>query len=307
MNIPIQTQALHKSFGEVRAVDGLDLAVPAGSIYGLIGRNGAGKTTAIRLLMGLLRADSGSTAVLGHNLWTAPRPVKARITYVSQTQQLHNWMSLAELSYYLSHFYDRWSPPKVAQLSRLFEIPADRPVGTLSGGQQRLAAIILALAAQPDVLILDEPAAGLDPIARRRLIEQLIEFIGEGRGQRTVLFSTHILSDLERVADHVGFMDGGRMLAQGKLEDFQSRTRRVQIVFDTPAAPPGFTIPGAVRMKVEGPVVSAIVRAADEADFEKLLLMPDARVNLFPLGLEELFIELLGPEAKVEITEEQAA
>ena len=311
MTQPIEVSRLVKTFGDVHALDGLNLIVPAGAVYGLIGRNGAGKTTALRCLMGLLRPTSGQAHVLGLDMWSAPGFIKSRVAYVSQTQQLHHWMTLEELGYYLSHFYEAWSDEEAGRLAKVFDLPAQRPIGQMSGGQQRAAAIVLALATRPEVLILDEPAAALDPIARRRLVEQLVRFVDEGQGtsggQRTILFSTHILSDLERIADHVGLMDHGKLLTQGRLEDLRCRTRRVQVVFDGDGPPPGFAIPGAQRVRVEGPVLTAVVRADDESEFDQLMLTPAARVQLFPLGLEELFIELLGPQAGAELQESEVA
>jgi len=167
----------------------------------------------------------------------------------------------------------------------------EHQVGLMSGGQQRKVAILLALAARSEVLILDEPAAGLDPVARRQLIDELLDIITRGDGC-TVLFSTHIFSDLERVAEHVGIMDRGHLISSGRLEDLQTKTKRIQVIFDAEEAPEGFTIPGAVRSRTEGPVVHAVVRLESESQLEGIRRMSGVRVNTFPLGLEESFIEL---------------
>jgi ABC-2 type transport system ATP-binding protein len=292
----IEARDLTKTFpGGVVAVNALDLAVPRGSVYGLIGRNGAGKTTTLRLLMGLLRSDRGAARVLGEDLWTASRETRARVAYVSQAQQLHAGMTLGELEHYVSRFYPRWDEGRARRLADRFELGEDWQVGAMSGGEQRKVAILLDLAARPDVLVLDEPAAGLDPVARRQLVDELIDVAGEGDGA-TVLFSTHILSDLERVADHVGIMDRGHLVASSRLEEIQASTKRVQVIFEGAAPPEGFAIPGAMRSRAEGPVVTAIVRMADESQLDGIRRMPGARVNVFPLGLEEIFIELFGPD-----------
>jgi ABC-2 type transport system ATP-binding protein len=277
--------------------------VPAGTVYGLIGRNGAGKTTLLRILMGLLPPDSGTARVLGANLWTAPRDLRARVTYVPQTQQLHSWMTCEELCRYVAHFYTRWDPDHASLLARRFELPSHTQVGVMSGGEQRKVSILLALAARPDVLILDEPAAGLDPIARRELIDQLVDVICSDNGC-TVLFSTHIISDLERIAEHVGIMDRGSLVTSARLEELQSRTKRVQVIFEAPAPPPDFTIPGTLRSETAGPVVTAVVRVEREEDLEALRRTPGTRVNVFPLGLEDIFISLFGPETRREFSEE---
>jgi len=292
----VKTDNLSKTFaGAVQAVSALDLAVPRGAVYGLIGRNGAGKTTAIRMLMGLLRPTGGRAEVLGADLWRARRSHRERVSYVSQEQQVHAWMTLEELCCYCSLLYSEWDQTYAEKLAGRFGLALGRQVGLMSGGERRKAAILLALAARPEVLIMDEPAAGLDPVARRELVDALVDSLSGERGQ-TVLFSTHIISDLERVADYVGIMDRGRMVSSSPLEDLQSSTRRIQIVFQGDQVPEGFRLPGAVRFETSGPVYTAVVRLTTESDLDGLGERLNARVNTFPLGLEDIFIELFGPD-----------
>ncbi|MBM3880074.1 MAG: ABC transporter ATP-binding protein [Verrucomicrobia bacterium] len=306
MQTAIQTENLDKAFtGGVVAVAGLDLEVPRGAIYGLIGRNGAGKTTTLRLLMGLLRPDRGTARILGADFWEAPRETRQRVAYVSQRQQLPGWMTLTELCRYVGHFYEGWDQAHARELAERWELAWDRPVAQLSAGQQRQAAVLAALAGRPEVLLLDEPAAGLDPIARRSLLTSLVESATHGTGC-TILFSTHLINDLERVADHVGIMDRGRLTMAGRLEDLLQATQRVQVVFDDPAPPPEFVIPGAVRTQVSGPVMTAIVRLANEAQLEPIRAWRGVRVNVFPLSLEEAFIELYRPRDEGEAVAEAA-
>ena len=165
-------------------------------------------------------------------------------------------------------------------------------MSALSGGDRRKVAVLLAFGSRPDVLVLDEPAAGLDPIARRQLMEEIVGFLGDG-GERTVLFSTHIIEDLERVAEHVGIMDRGRMEVTGRLEDLQTGMRRVQIIFNGQSVPDGFRVPGALRSHAEGPVLTAVVRIDSASQLEALRATPNTRVSDFPLGLQDFFIELL--------------
>lgn len=289
----LQTIDLSKTFHpSVVAVNGLDLSVPKGAVYGLIGRNGVGKSTCLRLLMGLLKPDRGEALVLGQRLKDAPRDLRQRVAYVSQEQQLPWWMTAGELTHYLGRLYDQWDQELAERLLRIFDLAAGRPLATLSGGDQRRVAVALALAARPDVVILDEPAAGLDPVSRRQLIEAMIDFLGDG-GERTILFSTHILADLERVADHIGFMDRGRMLMSGPLEALQGGLRRVQVIFQGDRVPDDFVLPGQLRRKVEGPVLTAVVRLQDPGQMDRLRALEGVRVSEQPLGLEDLFIELM--------------
>ncbi len=299
----IETRNLVKVFrGGITAVNGLDLSIQPGTVYGLIGRNGAGKTTLLRLIMGLLRPTGGTVRILGTDLWKAAPAVRARVAYVPQLSRLHVWMTLEELCRYVSSFYPKWDSAYAGKLASRFGLARDREMRGMSGGEQQKAAILLAFAARAEVLILDEPAGGLDPIARRELIDEIVEILSDNRSC-TVVFSTHILSDLERIAEHVGIMDRGRLLMQARLEDLQNTVKRVQVIFPSDRVPEGFVIPGTLSRKVEGPVVNAVVRMADERDLDELRKRPGVRVNVFSLGLEDLFIALLGPNEAGELKE----
>jgi ABC-2 type transport system ATP-binding protein len=290
----IQANNLTKTFsGGIVAVNGLDLQVERGAVYGLMGRNGSGKTTTLRLLMGLLRPDSGHAKLLGEDMATASRSLRARIAYVSQSLQLPGWMKLSDLCRYVAHFYDRWNEPLATDLARRWALPQDRPVGQFSNGEQRKAAILLALAPQPEVLLLDEPAAGLDPLARRELIDELIGAMAQEEGC-TILFSTHSVSDLERVAEYVGIMDRGHLVASERLDELQTQVRRIQVIFPGDSIPDHFSIPGSLRCERAGPVLTAITRVADSESLEALRKKSGVRVQVFPMRLEEIFIELLG-------------
>ncbi len=302
----IQVRSLGKSFrnGTI-AISNLNLEVEQGEVFGLIGRNGAGKTTALRILMGLLRADRGEAEVLGINLWNAPREQRQRVAYLSQNQQLPDWMTLPDLSRYSAHFYDRWDDDLLGQLARRWELPWNDSISRMSGGNQRLAAIALALAARPEVILLDEPAAGLDPIARRELNQCLIDALLFGEGC-TILLSTHLLGDLERLATRVAIMDYGRIVADGAVEDWQRTMRRVQVVFPEDRPPPDFAIPGALRCHALGPVVTALARVTDDAQLAGIQALPGARVYVFPLTLEEIFVDWFHETSRSQKSDEES-
>lgn len=294
MPADILAHGLTKTFRTgVVAVNGFDLRIERGTVYGLIGRNGAGKTTALKILMGLLRPDRGEAKVLGRPLWEADPAHRQKVAYVSQSQQVPEWMSLGELGRYASHFYSAWRPELLQEQARRWELPLHLPISKLSGGNQRLAALAVALATRPEVLLLDEPAAGLDPVARRELNVCLVDALLRDEGC-TILLSTHLLGDLERLATHVGIMDRGRILAEGSVEDWQRTMRRVQVVFDAEAPPAEFAIPGAIRSQVLGPVVTALTRVDNDAQLDGVRHLPGARVHVFPLTLEELFVDWFG-------------
>lgn len=292
MTPAIQLRNLTKTFpGGLVGVSGLNLEIRPGTVYGLMGRNGAGKTTTIRLLMGLLRPDKGDARVLGEDLREANRALRAKISYVSQSEQIPGWMTLRDLSRYVGNFYEKWNQSFAEDLAIRWGISSLQPVGNLSGGEQRKAAIILALASEPEVLVLDEPAAGLDPLSRRELINEVVGVLTR-HSSATILFSTHIISDLERVAEWVGVLERGRLIMNRPLDDLHGCFRRVQVIFPGDSPPPQFVIPGAAQTIVSGPVVSGVTEYFDAEHIEALKRWPGVRVQVFPLSLEEIFIEL---------------
>ena len=289
----IETGQVSKIFGDGSvAVNEVDLQIAPGTVYGLVGRNGAGKTTLIRMLMGLLRPSNGYAHLLGDNMWTASRRHRARVTYVQQNQDAGVRMSLVELSYFCSHFYERWDAAYAEKLTHHFELPPTKPISALSGGQKRKAFIVGALAARPDVMLLDEPAAGLDPVSRRELINMLIEAIAD-HPECTILFSTHIISDLDRIADRIGIMEKSRLKLSDGVDELKSKTKRVQIIFEGDAPPQDFALPGALSFEAEGPVVKAVVNEKSFETLEKLRDAPGVRIQEFSIGLEDLVIELM--------------
>ncbi len=295
--LALETAGLVKSYqAGAPVLDGLDLAVPAGRVFGLMGLNGAGKTTAIKLLLGLLRPDAGTACILGLDMWRATPIERTRVAAVPQEIQVYDWLTVTELCRHVACFYPRWDPDYARRLIRRFDLAQDldRPSGQLSGGQRRKLAMLLALAARPDVLLLDEPAANLDPVARRELLAELIDILNADGGP-TVLYSTHVMADLERLADDVGVLHRGRLLYQGPLDDLRDSVRRVQVVFDGPP-PPGFEVPGALWSQASGSVLHALVQVPTEADLAPIRQLPGAQVQVFALSLEDIFVNLVGAE-----------
>jgi ABC-2 type transport system ATP-binding protein len=221
-DMPIELRGIVKSYGEKRVLAGLDLAVPQGSVLGLLGTNGAGKTTLIKCALGLVRPQEGEARLLGENAWTLSGQAKLRIGYVPQVVSLYWWMKVRHIIDYTSAFYPNWNHALVARLVAEWNIPLDDRIGPLSVGQLQKVAIALALGHEPELLLLDEPAASLDPLARRQFLQMIIDLAEPGK--RTVLFSTHITSDLERVADRVAILKSGRIAWQGLIEDLKEQT-----------------------------------------------------------------------------------
>jgi ABC-2 type transport system ATP-binding protein len=288
----IEARNLTKAFARDRvAVSSLDLKISPGTVFGLVGRNGAGKSTALRLLMGLLKPDQGASMILGKCLWSADRTHRARVGYVPQHQQLPGRMSLDDLGRYVGTFYEDWDHSKLKVLSKRWGLNTEIPVGRMSGGEQRKSALLLAIHSMPQVLILDEPAAGLDSVARRELLDLLIDLI-QRRPETTMLISTHHIGDLARIAQEVGMMDRGRLTRTAQLDELQERVKKVQVVFPGEAPPRNFKVPGMIRQESIGPVMTAICELESEHLLQEMEKQPGIRVQSFPLSLEEIFLEL---------------
>lgn len=290
--LAIETTNLTKTFsGGKVAVSSLDLGIPQGTVYGLLGRNGSGKSTAIRLLLGLLKADSGSARILGRDMWQATRPLRSRVGYVSQHPQLPGWMTVRDLGRYISHLYDSWNQSFFEAAAGRWDLSLTQPVGRMSAGEQRKAAAVLAMAPQPEVLLLDEPTAGLDSIAKREFVNLLIEVLAD-RPSTTIVLSTHDTGDLGRLANQVGVMDRGRLVLSHEVDELQQTMRKVQLIFPDGQVPSGLRLPGLIRQEVVGSVVTAVCRLANERQLDFLRQDAGVRVELFPMGIEEIFVEV---------------
>jgi ABC-2 type transport system ATP-binding protein len=219
----IDISGLTRRFGDKTALDSVSLSLPRGAVYGLVGANGAGKTTLIRHIMGLLRAESGAVRVFGLDPVADPVAVLSRIGYLSEENDIPGWMRVDELIRYSRAFYPAWDDPYAEELREAFALDPAAKIRTLSKGQKARMGLLIALAHQPDLLVLDEPSSGLDPIVRRDILGAVIRTIAdEGR---TVLFSSHLLEEVEQVADHVTMISDGRIVLSGPLETIKESHR----------------------------------------------------------------------------------
>lgn len=225
-----------RRFGAKAALDDVSLAVPRGIVFGLVGVNGAGKTTLIRHILGLLRAEAGSVRVFGRDPVADPPGVLSRIGYLSEENDLPGWMRVDELLRYLRAFYPRWDPDYAEELRRTFALDPRAKIQNLSKGQRARAGLVAALAHRPELLVLDEPSSGLDPIVRRDILGAIIRTIAEEG--RTVLFSSHLLHEVERVADRVAMLTRGRIVFSAALEDLKETHCRLTLRFAEERARP---------------------------------------------------------------------
>ncbi len=282
---PLAAQGLWHTYEERSALRGVDFTVEAGSVLGLIGRNGAGKSTLIRALLGLLVPSSGCALVLGEPALQLTDRVKERIAYVPQQPEAFPWLTAVQMLEFLARFFPRWDGEFVrATLSR-WDIPAGRPLAKLSPGERQRVELIRALACRPDVLVLDEPAAALDPVARRELLREVA--LRAGEDGCTVLFSTHIVSDLERVASQIALLHEGRLLLHCALDDTKERYARLWLPPRHAEAAPGAAL--SRRVHSDGSLSLVVGRGA-RGDWPAAAQLDGARLDA--LGLEDLFVEI---------------
>lgn len=290
--VAIRIDRLQKSFGEKppkAVLRGVDLAIEPGTVLGLLGQNGSGKSTLLKCALGLLRASGGSVTVLGDDAWNLSADVKARLGYVPQEAVSYPWMRVRQVIAYTAAFYPKWNHRLVAELCERWRLPLEDRVGPLSVGQLQTLAIVLALGHEPELLILDEPVASLDPTARREFLRTILEIIDDPR--RTVLFSTHITSDLERVASRVAILKDGQIVFHGELDELKDRVKRLRIAADRDL-PTSFAVPGALRCDVSGSVATVSVDDFDERLVHDMRDAWHADVSVQDLNLEEIFVEM---------------
>src|SRR5256714_13830633 len=222
----VETEGLGRMFGTFEAVKGVDLRVQKGTVFGLLGVNGAGKSTIIKMIVGHLRPTRGRIRVLGRTLKEDLIEIRRRVAYVSENRSLYDWMTVAESLRFTRAFHDTWDDRKAAELLKRFSLPPGKKVRQLSRGNRARLCLLLALAYNPELIILDEPTSGLDPIVRRDFIENIVSEISEEG--KTVLFSSHIVEEVERVADYVGIINEGEMLLVNSIEEIKSSYKRVR-------------------------------------------------------------------------------
>lgn len=223
-----------RRFGRLVALDRVTLAIPPGTVFGLVGENGAGKTTLIRHLLGLYRAQAGSVRVFGRDPAAEPVAVLGRIGYLSEERDLPEWMRLGQLIDYTRAFYPRWDEHFARELVAMFELNPRQKIRTLSRGQRARAALLVALAHRPELLVLDEPSSGLDPSARQDILAAVVRTVAdEGR---TVLFSSHLLHEVQRVADCVAMLHRGRLLLNERTDELMARHRLITLHFSSALA-----------------------------------------------------------------------
>jgi ABC-2 type transport system ATP-binding protein len=288
----IQTRGLTKYFGSKCAVDSVSFCVPRGSLFAFIGRNGAGKTTTIRMILGLLHPTRGTSTILGHDSRVLPPEARGRIGYMAEGHPVYAWMRVGQYAAFQRGLYGRWSQQTFASVIDYFAISPHTKAGHLSHGQRAGLHLAMTLAIEPELLILDDPATGLDPSARRSLLEAMIYFTRSR--ERTIFFSTHLLDDVERVADHVAVLDYSVLRACCSADTFRDRVCRLVVRF--PSEPPRRlpAIPGLLRVSRTENELSLVVANLNGRTERDLEALGAVAVDELPISLEDALIAHVG-------------
>jgi ABC-2 type transport system ATP-binding protein len=288
--VVVETRGLGKYYGQVAAVSELNLVVPDGQISAFLGPNGSGKTTTIKMLLGLVRPSVGEAFVFGKSVSddAASAAIRKLIGYVAEDKRLYSYMTIQQALDFTRPFFPKWSSETERDLLRRFALPTSRKIKALSKGMRTKLALVLALSRRPELLILDEPGEGLDPVA----VEQMLEFVVKAAADgATVFFSTHQISDVERVADQVFIMNGGCLVFDGRLEQLRESCRRVNLVFPGRAPAQEMNVDGVRKIWADGHCLSLLTEGNLEAITGKAHSLGALSIDVQSVNLREWFLE----------------
>jgi ABC-2 type transport system ATP-binding protein len=286
----IQTRELTKSYGNVEAVRRLTLSVAPGCITGFLGRNGAGKSTTIKMLLGMIRPTSGEATVLGQRIANPAEALdlRRRVAYVSEDKRLYGYMTVEQIIRFTSSFYGDWRHDRAEQLLREYDLPRNRKIRALSKGMRTKLALLLAFARRPALLVLDEPGDGLDPVGIEHLLQTIVAQSAEGVA---VFFSSHQIAEVERIADHVCILDRGQLALDVSLDAMRESYRQIDAVFPTPPAECDFQIAGVESIRARGHQLSVFASGNTDAIVERARDFHASSIQVLPIGLREMFLE----------------
>ncbi|HEY1686024.1 MAG TPA: ABC transporter ATP-binding protein [Tepidisphaeraceae bacterium] len=278
--VVIQMRDVHKSFGKAEVLRGVEMSVPAGQTFAFLGRNGAGKSTTIRTMLGLLHADTGEIRVLGLDPKKDALEIRRRVGYVAEDQQMFGWMRVKQLISFIAPFYPMWDQKWANDLAQRFELPMNTRIKHLSKGQGVRVALLLALAHRPELVILDDPTLGLDPIMRKEFLRDLVSYL---QAERTsVFFSSHLLYEIEPVADSVVILDHGRVVRQASTEELREKVKRLIAPLEYAQTLRGLA--GLLDFSTSGRQATAVV---DDIEAVRSSLNPS--IEEIDLNLDEIF------------------
>ena len=286
----IETSDLNKSYGQVAAVRSLSFSVKPHQITAFLGLNGAGKSTTIRMLLGMIRPSSGTGRVLGHRIDDAKESVclRRKVAYVSENKQLYDYMTVEQIIRFTRPFYSDWCLDRERRLLNNYELPLKRRIKSLSKGMRTKLALLLALARKPELLILDEPSEGLDPIGIELMLESLVAQNSEGT---TVFFSSHQIPEVERIADHVCLLHQGGLVLDASMDDMRQSYRQIDLVFPSLPNESDVRLAGVESIRASGRQMRVVVSKNAEMLIERAHDLNASSVEVSPIGLREIFLQ----------------
>jgi ABC-2 type transport system ATP-binding protein len=290
MDYVIETRDLSKQFGAVHAVSALNLRVARNQVTGFLGRNGAGKSTTIKMLLGMTHPTLGEGLLLGRSITDPKQNLEARrrVAYCGEDKQLYDYMTVQQLIRFTASFYPDWRSEVASHLLHQFQLPPGRKIKALSKGMRTKLALLLGLARRPSLLILDEPTEGLDPVAIEELLQMLAGLPADGT---SVFFSSHQISEVERIADRVCIIDRGRLVVDLSLDEIRQDYRRITLSFSSKPPEHIFDMPEVQSIEISGRQMVLVSSHGAEAIIERARNIDAMVVDVAPIGLRELFLE----------------
>lgn len=287
----IEMNGICKNFGKQEVLKGMSLAVPKGSIYAFLGRNGEGKSTSIRLMLNLLTAEAGTVKIFGQDVQKHGEQIRNQVGYVPETPHVYDWMTVEELVAFTSAFYNDWDRKRAEELIKSLDIPRKKKVQELSTGTKAKAGLLLALSHNPKLLILDDCTSGLDALVRREISEHIVTLVEDGAC--TIFFSSHIITELERVADRVGLLKGGSLSFEMPMEELKEKTKKIYICLDN--SDPGDILnrysSSILRMTRDREELTIITKEWNDELVSALKGIKNRTFDVTPLDLEDIFVE----------------
>jgi len=286
----IETIELTKKYGKHQAVRGMNLSVQAGSVCAFLGQNGAGKSSTIKMLLGMIHPTSGSGSIFGHRIDKESDSllIRQKVAFVAEDKRLYDYMSVGQIIHFTRSFFPRWDHDLEARLLEQFELPPERKIRQLSKGMRTKLALLLGFARGCELLILDEPTEGLDPVAIEDVLQIVVSLAAQGT---TIFFSSHQIVEVEQVADHVLMIDRGKLVLDAPMDRVKEQYRHIQAVFPEPVEERDFRLPGIEKVSVAGRTVSFVASHNVDSIVEHARMLHAGSIDVLPISLKEIFLE----------------
>jgi ABC-2 type transport system ATP-binding protein len=286
----IETAELKKNYGKHEAVRGLNLSVQAGSVCAFLGQNGAGKSSTIKMLLGMIHPTSGTGRILDHRIDKEKESllIRQKVAFVAEDKRLYDYMTVAQIIRFTKSFFPAWNHGLESRLLEQFELPPERRIRQLSKGMRTKLALLLGFARGCELLILDEPTEGLDPVAIEDVLQIVVSLAAQGT---TIFFSSHQIAEVEQVADHVLMIDRGKLVLDAPMDQVKEQYRHIQVVFPEPVEERDFRLPGIEKVSVVGRTVSFVASHNVDSIVEHARMLHAGSIDVLPISLKEIFLE----------------